>query len=100
MFSAFLSTPGGSLVGRDKDTFGNILFKYLLSLFKTLVFVIDDLKVAADRSTDEMLIRPDWDANLTCVELVNNVSSAVMCVHYTHFSIHSLLHYCVVFCVW
>lgn len=38
----------------------------------------DEVKEVVDRCTLDMLIRPDWDANIQCVDLVNAVTSATV----------------------
>ena len=36
---------------------------------------VDSIKVAVDKATNEFLIRPDWDANLRVVELIQSVNN-------------------------
>lgn len=52
----FFRTPGSSLVGRDLTQF-------------------NEIKEVIERSTNELLLRPDWEANINCCDLVNSVTS-------------------------
>eukprot|EP01039_Chlorochromonas_danica_P001621 gene1626-1770_t len=49
----YLKTPGSSLTGSDKVLFDNI-------------------NAAIENSTHDMLIRPDWEANMRCVDLISS----------------------------
>eukprot|EP01040_Poterioochromonas_malhamensis_P005402 gene5401-5796_t len=52
----YLKTPGSTLIGLDRITF-------------------DDILNAVNTATNEYLLRPDWDANLRCVELIKTVNN-------------------------
>lgn len=46
-------TPGANLIGLEKIAF-------------------DEIKTAVERCANDFLLRPDWDANMNCVDLVIN----------------------------
>lgn len=37
--------------------------------------VLDEVKINVDKATNDFLIRPDWDANLRCVELISPIAN-------------------------
>ena len=37
--------------------------------------MLDEVKAVVESATNELLLRPDWDSNLSCVDLVNNILS-------------------------
>jgi len=51
---------------------------YLLIPILTLILLplcLDNFKSVIDRCTHELLIRPDWPANMECVDLANGERS-------------------------
>ena len=48
----------------------NIHYPILSSVIRA-----DEIKAIIDRSTNDMLIRPDWEANMQCVDTVSGINS-------------------------
>jgi hypothetical protein len=83
----FLRTAGSALVGPDKIAFGmfciaptldrNLFAPHLTSMF-LCNNPVDHIKELFDNATTDLLIGPDWAANMAAVDALVTVTSPIV----------------------
>ena len=69
--------PGRFLIPEDKICFGELYFFSRIPTACLNINFAEEIQAIIDKATIDFLIRPDWEANMACVDLMKANNPAV-----------------------